>query len=245
MVTTRYSDQRDPNRDKKLCGSTSNGTDQYQNGSSNLLTPYREQPRSTRNVVALRDCLKKNQSTPIDLLSIPCYRGKNVQTFRWDQKAANSLLLCISRRRWSIVLHAVAFQRNSHGKMLSGINQVRLGSKPSYYCTPEKARVKLPRAMRGGTVSSATIRVINTVLIPIKMLEPEAEVKTSKHNKKDRLPKRVTRRESLENAEKRGPGGKEERMDGLRGRGSSAIWASRGPGRLPHLTPGPGCKHST
>ena len=44
MVTTRYSDQfflnRDPNRDKKLCGSTSDGTDQYQNGSSNLLTPF-------------------------------------------------------------------------------------------------------------------------------------------------------------------------------------------------------------
>ena len=47
-----FSLNRDPNRDKKLCGSTSNGTDQYQNGSSNLLTPYREQPRSTRNVVA-------------------------------------------------------------------------------------------------------------------------------------------------------------------------------------------------
>ena len=31
---------RDPNRDKKLCDSTSNDTDQYQNGSSNLLTPY-------------------------------------------------------------------------------------------------------------------------------------------------------------------------------------------------------------
>ena len=30
---------RDPNRDKKLRDSTSNGTDQYQNGSSNLLTP--------------------------------------------------------------------------------------------------------------------------------------------------------------------------------------------------------------
>ena len=30
----------------------SNGTDQYQNGSSNLLNPYREQPRSTRIVVA-------------------------------------------------------------------------------------------------------------------------------------------------------------------------------------------------
>ena len=27
-------------------------TDQYQNGSSNLLTPYREQPRSTRNIAA-------------------------------------------------------------------------------------------------------------------------------------------------------------------------------------------------
>ena len=37
---------------KKLCGSTSNGTDQYQNGSSNLLPLYREQARSTRNVVA-------------------------------------------------------------------------------------------------------------------------------------------------------------------------------------------------
>ena len=65
VVTKRYEGQRvtswwqpatqtnrDPNRDKKLCGSTSNGTDQYQNGSSNLLTPYWEQPRSTRNVVA-------------------------------------------------------------------------------------------------------------------------------------------------------------------------------------------------
>ena len=30
---------------------TSNGTDQCQNGSSNLLTPYREQPRWTRIVV--------------------------------------------------------------------------------------------------------------------------------------------------------------------------------------------------
>ena len=37
---------RDLNRDKKLC------TDQYQNGSKNLLTPYREQLRSTRNVAA-------------------------------------------------------------------------------------------------------------------------------------------------------------------------------------------------
>ena len=65
VVTKRYEGQRvtswrqpatqtnmDPNCDKKLCGSTSNGTDQYQNGSSNLLTPYREQPRSTRNVAA-------------------------------------------------------------------------------------------------------------------------------------------------------------------------------------------------
>ena len=50
--TTTTTTNRDPNRDKKLCGSTSDGTDQYQNGSSNLLTPYREQPRSTRNDVA-------------------------------------------------------------------------------------------------------------------------------------------------------------------------------------------------
>ena len=41
---------RDPNRDKKLCDSTSNDTDQCQSFSSNLLTPYREQPRSTRKI---------------------------------------------------------------------------------------------------------------------------------------------------------------------------------------------------
>ena len=39
---------RDPNRDKKLCDSASNGTEQYQTDLSNLLTPYREQPRWTR-----------------------------------------------------------------------------------------------------------------------------------------------------------------------------------------------------
>ena len=65
VVTKRYEGQwdtswcqpatqtnRDPNRDKELCDSTSNGTDQYQDSSSNLLTPYREQPQSTRFVVA-------------------------------------------------------------------------------------------------------------------------------------------------------------------------------------------------
>ena len=49
----RRATNKDPNRDKMLCDSTSNGTDQYQNGSSNLLTPYyREQPRSTRIAIA-------------------------------------------------------------------------------------------------------------------------------------------------------------------------------------------------
>ena len=38
-----------------------------------------------------------------------------------------------------------------------------------------------------------------------------------------RLPKRVVSGE-LENAQKRGPGGKGEIMDGMRGRGSSAVW---------------------
>ena len=36
-TTTTTTTNKDPNRDKKLCDSTSNGTDQYQNGSSNLL----------------------------------------------------------------------------------------------------------------------------------------------------------------------------------------------------------------
>ena len=65
VVTKRYQSQRatpwgqhathisrDPNRDQKLCDSTRNVTDQCQKCSSGLLTPYREQPRSTRVVVA-------------------------------------------------------------------------------------------------------------------------------------------------------------------------------------------------
>ena len=43
IVTTRYSDQQGSKSRQKVCGATSIGTDQYQNGSSNLLTPYREQ----------------------------------------------------------------------------------------------------------------------------------------------------------------------------------------------------------
>ena len=53
MVPTRYSDQQGSKSQQiVICDSTSNGTDQHQNGSSNLLTPYQEQPRSTRIVVA-------------------------------------------------------------------------------------------------------------------------------------------------------------------------------------------------
>ena len=52
MVTTRYSNQQGSKSRQKLCDSTSDGTNQCQNDSSNLLTPYREQPRSTQIVVA-------------------------------------------------------------------------------------------------------------------------------------------------------------------------------------------------
>ena len=52
VVITRYQTNRDPNGDKQSCDSASNDTDQYQNGSSNLLTSYREQSRSTRVVFA-------------------------------------------------------------------------------------------------------------------------------------------------------------------------------------------------
>ena len=51
MVTARYSDQQRSKSRQKVCDSTNNGTDQYQNGSSNLFTPYREQPRSTTRIV--------------------------------------------------------------------------------------------------------------------------------------------------------------------------------------------------
>ena len=52
MVTTRYSDQQGSKSRQTLCHSTSNGTDQCQNGSSNLLAPDQEQSRSTRIVLA-------------------------------------------------------------------------------------------------------------------------------------------------------------------------------------------------
>ena len=52
MVTTRYSDQQGSKSRQKVMRLYKQGTDQYQNGSSNLLTPCREQPRLTRNVVA-------------------------------------------------------------------------------------------------------------------------------------------------------------------------------------------------
>ena len=61
MVTTRYSDQQEFKSRKKVMRLYSgNGTDQYQNDSPKLLAPYREQPRSTRIVVAyprLASCL--------------------------------------------------------------------------------------------------------------------------------------------------------------------------------------------
>ena len=50
--------------------STSNGTDQYQHFSPNLLTPYREQPRSPRIVVAYPwpafSATKRANHTPIN-----------------------------------------------------------------------------------------------------------------------------------------------------------------------------------
>ena len=57
---------------------TRNGSNRYQNGSSNLLTPYREQPRLTRIVV----------SSPRPLLSA-AKRAHHAQ-IRFDQQAHNS-----------------------------------------------------------------------------------------------------------------------------------------------------------
>ena len=85
MVTTRYSGQQGSNRDKKLFGSTtSNGTDQYQNDSSNLLTPYRKEPRSTRIVVAYPrpafSATKRTNNAPISFdQQVQVCRGHIVQ----------------------------------------------------------------------------------------------------------------------------------------------------------------------
>ena len=52
IVTTRYADQQRSKSRQTLCDSTSNDTDQCQNGSPKLLAPYREQPRSTQIAIA-------------------------------------------------------------------------------------------------------------------------------------------------------------------------------------------------
>ena len=54
VKNTTTTTNRDPNRDKKLCDSTSDGTDNSKTVHQTLFTPYREQPRSTRIVVAYR-----------------------------------------------------------------------------------------------------------------------------------------------------------------------------------------------
>ena len=59
MVRTRYTDQEGSKSRQNVMDSTSNGTDQCQNGSSNLLTPCREQPRLTRTRI-----LKNNMNAP-------------------------------------------------------------------------------------------------------------------------------------------------------------------------------------
>ena len=52
MATTRYSDQQGSKSRQKVMRLYKQWPDQSQNGSSNLLSPYREQPRSTWIVVA-------------------------------------------------------------------------------------------------------------------------------------------------------------------------------------------------
>ena len=52
MVTIRYSDQQGSKSRQKLMPLYKQWHHQCQNGSSNLLAPYREQPRSTQNVAA-------------------------------------------------------------------------------------------------------------------------------------------------------------------------------------------------
>ena len=66
----RYSYQQGSKSRQQIIDSTNNGTDQRQNGSSNLLTPYREQPRSTRIVVATHGQRPQQQSGQITPQSV-------------------------------------------------------------------------------------------------------------------------------------------------------------------------------
>ena len=60
---------------------TKNGTDQCQNGSSNLLIPYREQPRSTRMAVAyLRPAFSATKRTNHAPISLKTRKKENCNT---------------------------------------------------------------------------------------------------------------------------------------------------------------------
>ena len=84
MVTTRYSDQQGSKSRQSVMHSTSNGTNQCQNGSSNLLTSYREQPRSTQIVVACPrppfSATKRTNYTPISFdQQVPVSQGHRTE----------------------------------------------------------------------------------------------------------------------------------------------------------------------
>ena len=87
--------QQGSNRHKKFCDSTSNGTDQNQNGSSNLLTPYRGQPRSTRIVVAYA---RPSFSTTNRTNYAPTSFGQQVQVSQGRASIPPSKALCILDR---------------------------------------------------------------------------------------------------------------------------------------------------
>ena len=105
-------------------------TDQCQNGSYNLLTPYREQPRSTRIVVAYPrpafSATKRTNLTPISL----------------DQQAQVSQghTLCRMKEYRNTEVHG--------GRSLELVNPARelASSRPKVLCIPEKYLRNLARS---------------------------------------------------------------------------------------------------
>ena len=76
---------------------TSNGTDQCQNGLSNLLTPYREQPRSTRSVVAYPrpefSATKRTNDAPIRFDQQPKFLKVTHHTEIWKIEIPRSMVV--------------------------------------------------------------------------------------------------------------------------------------------------------
>ena len=134
---------------------TTIGTDQCRNGSSNFLIPYREQPRSTRIVVAYPrpafSATKRTNNAPInfDQQEVQVSRGHtgrpggsvgNLETF-WSRDTSSSLGAVI--RTW---IFPRIMPNNKWRTMTSWVHKIRLRGRRGKRTAESFSRLKLRQA---------------------------------------------------------------------------------------------------